>query len=197
MSADWTGNTQAVMATLNASGHSVSDRADWDYYATPPTATFALMACEIFTNPIWECAAGEGHISKVLQDRYTVRSSDIIQRCEGIEQVDFLSIENQKWDGDIVTNPPFAKATEFLEKALNIVDEGRKIAFFLRVQFLEGVKRRVVFNQHPPIRVWVASRNLRCAKNGDFANATGNASTYCWFVWKKGFTGRPQLGWFN
>lgn len=38
---------------------------------------------------------------------------------------------------------------------------------------------------------------MRCAKNGDFANATGNASTYCWFIWEKGNKNPPTIGWFN
>lgn len=195
---DWTGDTQAVMATLNASNHSEADRADHDYYATPRKAVTELMRIEKFTNPIWECASGEDHIAKVLRDGgYTVFSSDIVDRI-GNEVFDFLNDDHSfGWHGDIVTNPPFAKATEFIEKAISTIDDGRKIAFFLRVQFLEGVKRREFFERHPPRRVWVASRNLRCAKNGDFTNATGNASTYCWFVWEKGFQGKPEIGWFN
>lgn len=193
---DWTGNTQSVMATLNASGHSSGERAAFDYYATPQKAVTELIRLEKFQPTIWECACGEMAISKPLMDAgYLVRSSDIENR--GNEVVDFLGIDNQFWGGDIVTNPPFAKATEFIEKALSIVTDGAKIALFLRIQFLEGVKRRALFERSPPKRVWVASRNLRCAKNGDFASATGNASTYCWFVWEKGFQGRPSIGWFN
>lgn len=190
---DWKGNTQSVMATLNASGHSDGERADRDYYATPEKAVRDVNNLEVFYE-VWEPACGELAISQHLQQ--VVRSSDIVDRgCN--EVFDFLSIENQHWHGDIVTNPPFAKATEFLEKALNIIPDGRKIAFFLRIQFLEGVKRRAIFERHPPIRVWVSTHNLRCAKNGDFANATGNASTYCWFIWEKGYTGKPEIGWFN
>lgn len=193
---DWTGDTQSVMATLNASNHSSSERAEWDYYATPRKAVDGLLRLEKFRPAIWECACGEMAISKPLTDAgYSVRSSDIVNR--GNETIDFLAIDNQFWGGDIVTNPPFAKATEFIEKALSIVTDGAKVALFLRVQFLEGVKRRAMFDHSPPKRIWVSSRNLRCAKNGDFASATGNASTYCWIVWEKGFKGRPELGWFN
>lgn len=193
---DWIGNTQSVMATLNASSHSEFERGDRDYYATPTKAVTELLRLEKFQDTIWEPACGEMAISSVLENAgYAVRNSDIVNRGHH-EICDFLST-TQQWDGDIVTNPPFAKATEFLLKALSLVNDGAKVAFFLRIQFLEGVKRRAIFNQAPPIRVYVASRNMRCAKNGDFANATGNASTYAWFVWEKGFQGHPQLGWFN
>lgn len=195
---DWTGGTQAVMATLNASSHATTgERGFRDYYATPLKAVTELLRLERFGPEIWECACGEMAISKpLIESGYSVRSSDIEDRGDN-EIFDFLGIDNQSWGGDIVTNPPFAKATEFLEKALSIVTDGAKIAFFLRVQFLEGVKRRTLFEKHPPRRVWVASRTLRCAKNGNFNEATGNAATYCWFIWEKGFTGRPTLGWFN
>lgn len=197
---DWIGGAQNVMATLNSSNNTSKERAERDYYATPKKAVEELLRIHPFPPlvPIWECAAGEGAISSVLEEAgLNVRSSDIIDRTGTMEVVDFLSPEVTSWVGTIVTNPPFAKATEFLEKALSIVEEGDEIIFFLRIQFLEGVKRRKLFETSPPKKVWVASRNLRCAKNGDFANATGNASTYCWFVWEKGYTGKPEIGWFN
>ena len=194
---DWKGGTQNVMATLNASNHSEFDREENDYYATPEIAVKELLRLEKFDNNIWECACGEGHISKILSDEwYIVYSSDLIDRGFG-DVKDFLSSEVTEWKGDIITNPPYAKATEFLIKCLEIIPEGNKVAFFLRVQFLEGVKRRKIFEKNPPRRVLVASRNLRCAKNGDFDSATGNASTYCWFIWEKGFKGKPEIGWFN
>ena len=156
---DWTGNTQSVMATLGSSSHSNKDRPETDYYATPELAVRELLKLEKFSSAIWECACGELHITKILEESgYTVRSSDIIDRV-GNEVCDFL--DSKQWDSDIITNPPFAKATEFLEHALNILPNGSKIAFFLRIQFLEGVKRRAIFNENPPIRIWVSSRNLR------------------------------------
>ena len=63
---DWTGNTQSVMATLNASNHSEKERSKNDYYATPPLAVESLLEKEKFIN-VWECACGEGHISEVLK----------------------------------------------------------------------------------------------------------------------------------
>ena len=197
MKKDWKGGTQNVMATLNASSHSTEERETNDYYATPAIATTQLLELETFNNKIWECACGEGHISNVLTDNgYDVFSSDLIDRNYGVV-LDFLSDDVTEWNGDIITNPPYAKATEFLLKAIDIIPEGCKIVFFLRIQFLEGVKRRSIFKTNPPKKVLVASRNLRCAKNGDFKNATGNASTYCWFIWEKGFKGNPEIGWFN
>ena len=193
---DWKGNIQNVMVTLNASNHSLDERESNDYYATPPFAVELLLEKENFINDIWECACGEGHISKVLiSNGFNVRSTDLIDRGYG-DKYDFLKTNGAVYC-DIITNPPFSKANEFLQKALEIMFEGRKLAFFLRIQFLEGVKRRKIFKENPPKIIYVASRNIRCAKNGDFKNATGNASTYCWFVWEKGYKGDPIIKWFN
>lgn len=196
MEKDWTGNTQSVLATLNSSNNTPKIRAENDYYATPPKAVYDLLKLEDFQQNIWECACGEGHISKVLIEQgFNVKSSDLIDRGFG-EVIDFLKIK-EKFNYDIITNPPFSKATEFLLKAMQYSTKGNKIAMLLRIQFLEGVKRGHIYKIYPPKKVYVASRNMRCAKNGDFKNATGNASTYCWFIWENGFKGSPQLGWFN
>ena len=193
---DWTGNTQSVMATLNASSHSKWERQTHDYYATPPNAVIQLLQKEKFATNILEPACGEWHISQTLElVGHKVLSSDLINRGYG-EQRDFLWPDfMDSWHGDIITNPPFSMVTEFLEKGMSIIRDNQKFAMLLRIQFLEWVKRNEVFKRYPPKTIYVFSRNIRCAKNWDFANATGNASTYCWFVWEKGYKGKPSIDW--
>tara|TARA_Y100000034_G_scaffold133620_1_gene199622 strand:- start:28 stop:657 length:630 start_codon:yes stop_codon:yes gene_type:complete len=192
---DWTGNTQSVMATLNASNHSNKDRAKNDYYATPKYAVEKLLEKESFTN-VWECACGGGHISEVLKKHQIhYLSSDLIDSGYGLQE-DFL-LSNREHNGDIITNPPFSKSTEFTFKAMHILKEKRKLALLLRIQFLESIKRHKLFIQYPPKYIYVFVRNIRCARNGDFKNATGNASTYAWFVWEKGLSSEPIVRWIN
>lgn len=192
---DWTGNTQAVMATLNSSSHSKSDRETNDYYATPPSAVEQLLLREVFNINILEPACWQGHISETCKKFwYETTSSDLIDRWYW-EQKDFLSDIYSQWNWDIITNPPFAMALDFIKKSLSIIWEKQKIAFLLRIQFLEGVERNIFFRKFPPKKVYVFSRNIRCAKNGDFKNATGNASTYCWFIWEKWFIWSPTIDW--
>lgn len=193
---DWTGNTQAVMATLNASSHSKEDREINDYYATPPLAVQQLLDRETFALDILEPACWQWHISKVLiENKKIVVSSDLIDRSYWLT-IDFLwPVYSNPWFGDIITNPPFSMATEFLEKGMDIIQPWNKFAMLLRIQFLEWVKRHGIFKKYPPKKVYVFSRNIRCAKNWDFENATGNASTYCWFVWEKWFTWSPTIDW--
>lgn len=113
------------------------------------------------------------------------------------EVADFLAIDNTEWDGDIVTNPPYKYALEFVEKALAIIPEGRKVAFFLKLTFLEGKGRKHLFLTQPPIRVWVSCSRLLCAMNGKFDKIGGSATAYAWFVWQKGYKGPTEVRWFN
>ena len=76
-------------------------------------------------------------------------SRDLADRGYG-EVADFLARENTRWEGDIVTNPPYAFAQEFVEKALAIIPEGRKVAMFLKLTFLEGKRRAALFENTPP-----------------------------------------------
>lgn len=168
-----------------------------DYLATEPNATEWLCRLEKMHCDIWECACGEGHISKVLQRHgYRVRSTDMIDR--GFGEVENFLYCYDKWYGDIVTNPPFKEAQRFVEKALSLVSEGRKVIMFIKLQFLESQARRMFFRMHPPKVVYISCSRLRCAKNGRF-DVDDNADflPYAWFVWEKGFKGDPVIKWFN
>ena len=76
---------------------------------------------------------------------YAVYASDLIDRGFG-EKLDFLATVTPPISGmDIVTNPPYSLAKEFVEHALDISDDGCKVAMFLKIQFLEGKSRRELF----------------------------------------------------
>lgn len=191
------GNVHNTYVTLGASNHVLYDRAEHDYYATDPYAARCLLNLEPdLSDDIWECAAGELHIAEVLQGAgKRVRCSDIVCRKAGVEPIDFLEY-SQRWRGDIVTNPPYKHAQEFVEHALSIVDQGRLVCMFLKLTFLEGKKRQRLFDAQPPIRVWVSRSRLSCWYNG-VRPESSSAIAYAWFVWKKGFQGHPEIRWFN
>lgn len=194
---DWTGNKNSIYSCLGASNHTIEDRQEEDYYATDPIAADLLLNEEVFNNKIWECACGEGHLSKIfIKKLYNTKSTDIIDRGFG-DVYDFLSIKNNNWDGDIITNPPYKFATEFIEKALDIIPTGNKVAMFLKLTFLEGKKRKKLFEKNPPKVIYVSSSRIQCAKNGDFSNIGSSAVAYGWYVWEKGFQGDPIIKWIN
>jgi len=193
---DWTGNTKSTFATLGASSHSDHEREKHDYYATEPSTIDDLFAVHKFSDAIWECACGEGHLAKQMENYgKSVLSTDLIDRGYGTGGIDFLQEQTTKWPGDIITNPPYKYAKEFVEKSLELIDDGRQVAMFLKLTFLEGQKRKKLFQQHPPKYVYVFSARKKCAINGDFASTGSSAAAYAWFIWEKGNTNEPIIRW--
>ena len=188
-----------LYTTLGASNHVKEDREINDYYATDPKAMELLLKEENFSKNIWECACGGGHISEVLKNNgYNVINTDIVD-CgySNTKIVDFLESPSIKFDGDIITNPPYSKALDFCKKALETVDEGHKVAMFLKLLFLEGKARKEFFTIFPPRTVYVSSSRIKCAKNGKFDCVGSSAIAYAWFVWEKGYKGDTVIKWIN
>ena len=195
---DWTGNKKSAFTTIGAAGHANHARQSEDYYATEPKATELLCELEQFSHDVWEPACGEGHMVKVLQSKgYNVRASDLIDRGGGYEIYDFLDMGNMEWNGDIITNPPYRYAKEFVEKGMSIIPKGHKVAMFLKLTFLEGKARKEMFRVIPPKIVYVSSSRLKCAINGDFEKPGESATAYAWFLWEKGFKDKTIIKWFN
>jgi hypothetical protein len=194
---DWTGNKRTMSVTLGASNHFPLKRAEHDYYATDPKALRLLLEVEDFTGPIWEPACGGGHLSEVLKERgYHVYSSDLIDRGYGEEYIDFLST-NRRWKGDIITNPPYKYAKDFIIKALNSIEIGNRVCMFLRLQFLEGIDRGKLYAEFPPKFVYVSRSRIGCPRNGDFNYDYAKAVAYSWFIWEKGYKGDTIIRWYN
>ena len=194
---DWIGNARSIYTTLGASNHTEGERELHDFYATHPRAMELLLDMEQFSPNIWECACGTGHLSEVLKQRgYNVYSTDLIDRGYGEGGVDFFECQNV-FDGDIITNPPYKYAKEFVEHALDLIPNGNRVAMFLKFTFAEGKARKHLFTTQPPKTVYISSSRLICAKNGDFESISSSAVAYAWYVWEKGYTGDTVLKWFN
>ncbi|MCI5777522.1 MAG: hypothetical protein MR215_07875 [Bacteroidales bacterium] len=194
---DRKGNSRSTFATLGASTHSDHNREENDYYATDPKAAKLLLDIEPELTDIWEPACGDGHLAGVFAEyNKLAAATDLIDRGYGKPNVDFLQSSHHH-NGDIVTNPPFRYALEFAQKSLDLIPEVRKVAMFLRIQFLEGKARRKFFDEYPPKTVYVATSRIKCAMNGDFESTKGSAALYAWFVWQKGWKGETVIRWIN
>ena len=200
---DWKGDKNSIYKTIGASNHTKEDRAENDYYATDPIAIDKLLKVEQPSKYIWECACGEGHLADRLKAYgYTIFATDIVNRggyCFAHEK-DFLEGEEKCYESwDILTNPPYKYAKEFVLKALERVAEGRKVYMFLKLTFLEGKARyQELFSKYPPKNIYVFSERVLCAKNGEFEKMKaggGSAVAYAWFVWEKGFQGKTTIDW--
>jgi len=198
MEKDWTGNKKTTFSTLGASSHSEHEREQHDYYATEPLAAKELINLEPDLENIWECACGEGHLARIFKVAGKLRwASDLIHRGYGDGNIDFLRKEFWQWSGDIVTNPPYKYAVEFITKALDSVQTGRKVCMFLKLTFLEGKARKKFFIENPPKTIYVSSSRIKCALNGNFNETGSSAVAYGWYVWEKGYKGETTVKWFN
>lgn len=205
MNKDWTGNKATTFAQLGASNHSDGERETNDFYATDPeTLEIFLDVLERdgieLHECIWEPACGEGNLSEVLKKHgHIVISTDLIDRGYDCmyETKDFLQYNNDgiKLKDDILTNPPYKYAKEFVEKGLELVDDGYYVVMLLKIQFLEGKDRRKLFDKFPPKYVYVNSARQTCYINNDMSKKMSSASCYCWFIWEKGYTGEPIIRW--
>ena len=165
-----------------------------DFYPTPRWATFALVDNEPFAGNIWECACGDGAMSKVLEETGNrIRSTDLYDRGYGDVGHDFLTTRRRC--ANIVTNPPYHSAEGFVAIALKRADE--KVAFLLRLAFLESARRsRTIFLPHPPTRVWVFSERITFYARG--VKTAGSGTTpYAWFIWDKNRGGSTETKWFE
>jgi hypothetical protein len=164
-----------------------------DYFPTPRWATFALIENERFNGDIWECACGDGAMSRVLEETgCDVPSSDLFNRGYGEAGIDFVSVD--RLADNIITNPPYNCAEGFV--ASGVKNSRQKFALLLRLAFLEGANRaNTIFSRCPPSRVWVFSERITFYPAGVEARGSGTTA-YAWFVWDKDASG-TELKWFK
>src|SRR5215469_3701058 len=112
-------------------------------YSTPPCATEALCRAEQLPHRVWECAAGEGNIAKVLRDAgHIVYASDIVEypNFQLHAVTDFLVTTKAPDDcRAIVTNPPFQLINEFIARGLGLVP---RVTVLARIALLESEPAR-------------------------------------------------------
>lgn len=165
-----------------------------DFFPTPAWATYALIDNENFEGDIWECACGNGAMSKVLAEANPkVTSSDLFDRGFGEAGHDFLT-SNRRFC-NIITNPPYNSAEGFVKSGVK--NSEKKFALLLRLAFLEGANRqKTIFTKHPPSRLWIFSERITFYPHGAVQKGTGTTA-YAWFVWDKDAPGSTELKWLK
>lgn len=191
-----------------AGGQGTRQRVENDYYATPPSATRSFLnklnedGIKL-AGSILEPATGGGHMSDVLKDIYgrnKVTSTDLVDRgYQYLDSIkDFLKDDFCRYD-NVITNPPFKYAQEFIEKALKVANE--KVIIFAKIQLLEGKRRYDLFKSSPPSYVYVHSSRVNPYRNGDPVDECGKPwnSTMCfaWYVWDKEYVGETIIRWIE
>lgn len=193
-------------------GNSATERAENDFYATDPAAVVGLLhslakdgVCYSHKKCLEPCV-GTGNI---------IIACDVINVCQEWTYLDIVDrgypytlIQNYlTWETDerfdfIITNPPYSLASEFVEKSMELLDDNGMCCMFLKLQFLEGAKRKELFRKYPPKYIYVFRSRMATWKNGFEKNPdTGKkwAETICfaWFVWVKGNMNEPIIRWID
>lgn len=162
-----------------------------DLYATSPEAVEALLAREKFHCTILEPCCGMGHISRVLEvHKYQVISTDKNFYGYGTGGLDFLTNDDfftdLKGKVDIITNAPYSHAIQIVEKALEITKS--KVAMLFPFWYL------IKFYYNPPCRVYLFTRKIDIAKDGDFETYKNkNMKDYAWFIFEKGYKSETTI----
>lgn len=188
-----------------AGGNPENGRVENDYYATNPKAVEMLLTNYTFdAATILEPCVGGGHIANAINDFFTnkreITALDIVDRGypDTIVQ-NFLNWETDKKFEGIITNPPFSLAQEFIEKGMDLLTDDGQMAMFLKIQFLEGAKRKEFFEKYPPKYVYVFRNRMATWNSGEPLDPNGKrwATTMChaWFIWEKNSTTEPIVRW--
>lgn len=197
---------QSLSGGKLAGGNPENGRVENDYYATNPKAVEMLLTNYPFdASTILEPCVGEGHIANAINNFFVnkreITGIDLVDRgYPNTIVADFLTYEtNKKWEG-IISNPPYSLAMEFIEKGMELLEDNGQMAMFLKIQFLEGAKRKEFFEKYPPKYIYVFRNRMATWNNGQPVDPkTGKkwATTMChaWFIWEKGSKTEPVIRW--
>lgn len=177
----------------NFSTNNLGQRKKSDFYETPYSITKQFIDLGCFDNikSILEPACGDGAITKVLKD---CNFSNITEY--DIEK-NFLT-EDTQFD-QIITNPPFSLAAEFILHAKKIAKE--RIAFLLPLSYLHGKYRHDYIWSDTTFKLKSVYVFTRYPLLGDKLREDGRYKTgmmvYAWYLWEKTYEGIPQLHWLD
>ena len=182
-------------------GEAGYERVDADAYRTPPQPIEALLDHVAFEGLTWECAAGEGDMSAVLRRRgMRVVTSDIRRTGTDWDDTDFLALSTvvvidaliRQGLKNIITNPPYSVADDFVRRALAITKvTGGKVAMLLGHDYDTAlVQRRWAFRDHP---AWSCKIQIPRISWLNFEKKSGPRQIHAWFVWSWSHQGDPVI----
>jgi hypothetical protein len=129
-------------------------RADLDFYVEPLWCSERLFAAKSFDGPVHDPACGLGRVVEAaIRAGHIASGSDIIERSATRDfAFDYLADTAPLSYPNIVSNPPYRKAREFITRALR---ESYRCAFLLQYGFLFGHDRAQWLKSTPLKKVWI------------------------------------------
>ena len=160
-------------------------RAANDWYVEPEWAVRGLLDVQRFSGLVWDPACGKGTIPRTFAAQgHAVAGTDLVDRGFGAGGDDFLEFAPARAENrveNIVCNPPFNLAEEFLRHALKLARH--KVALLLRLSWLEGRGRAWVFNETPLAAVHPFAARVSMPPGDSDTPAKGGAVAFMWAVW--------------
>lgn len=107
---------------------------------------------------------------------------------------DFDFLARTEWPGNVVTNPPFSLAEEFIRHSLDLAKPVcGKVAMLLPHAY-DTAKGRVDLFCHLPFKCkYTLTKRIRW-ENLEQKKA-GPSTNHAWFVWDWRYIGPPKMGW--
>lgn len=164
-----------------------------DLYRTPPLATYILHKYSTIPTNVVEPCAGYGNIShELMRCGYNVLSYDLNEYETSLVSIqtgqDVLELEKPQGFSALITNPPYHKNLPHKIAAKGLC-EYDYVALLVRLTFLEGKKRKKIFDANPPSQLIFFSDRINFEGNSDDLYAKehqiGGMIAYMWIVWDK------------
>jgi len=188
------------MAVAGAAHYQIKAK-ELECFETPVWTAGEILNRELLTPYVWDVCCGPGVLAKAAKHRYyKVTATDVFDWGYG-KQHDFLKDDHRavwSWHPNVSTifmNPPFSKATEFIEKAHEL--GFRKIVCFQRFAWWESQGREDFWNKYPPARIYVCGSRASCWRVGipQSERKSGTTTAHAWFVYERGQNNHmPSLG---
>ena len=113
-----------------------------DDFQTPAEALEVLLPYLKKEWIIWECAEGKGNLTRELKEKgFGVIGSDILNGVDFLFDSDGIAQQSSC----IITNPPYSKKEEFIERCYQL---GKPFALLMPLTALEGQKRQAYYQKY-------------------------------------------------
>ena len=182
-------------------GHSGYDRVLYDYYREPGWAIDRFLEKERFVGQVIDPFCGGGTIPARCRAHGIDADGSDIQDIEGCTVRYAFSITEMH--DNFIGNPPYNRAEEAVRYLMPLTR--RKLAFFLRTNFLHSIRRLKFYASMPLARVWFIGPRPSCPPGIYYGirdnygcliqpEEKGGKMDYSWFVFERGHTGPWQGG---
>ena len=179
------------------------NRNENDLYRTPPLATYILQKYSAVPLNVVEPCAGYGNIAvELIRNGHNVLCYDLHKYDNAIVPIqtgiDVLTLEKPEGYTGLVTNPPYHKnlPKKIAEKAIL---EYEYVAMLVRITFLEGKKRKIMFDENPPSQIIIFSDRIKFDNKHIEAiekdDQIGGMIAYAWVIWDKKKADSTRMNW--